>query len=61
MLGDRGYDPDTFRDALEKKGRKPCTLGRKSRGKPFKYDKRKYINAAIASRSYSEGSRTGGG
>ena len=37
-----GYDADWFRDALEEKGIKPCIPGRKSRGKPVKYDKRKY-------------------
>jgi len=42
MLADRGYDADWFRDALEEKGIKPCIPGRKSRGKPIKYDKRKY-------------------
>ncbi|WP_228391861.1 IS5 family transposase [Gluconobacter aidae] len=42
MLGDRGYDADWFRDALEEKGIKPCIPGQKSRGKPVKYDKRKY-------------------
>ncbi|WP_336985144.1 IS5 family transposase [Asaia sp. HN128] len=42
MLADRGYDADWFRDALEGKGIKPCIPGRKSRGKPVKYDKRKY-------------------
>ncbi len=42
MLGNRGYDADWFRDALEEKGIKPCIPGRKSRGKPVKYDKRKY-------------------
>ncbi|WP_438382346.1 IS5 family transposase [Asaia sp. BMEF1] len=41
-LADRGYDADWFRDALEEKGIKPCIPGRKSRGKPVKYDKRKY-------------------
>ncbi len=42
MPGDRGYDADWFRDTLEEKGIKPCIPGRKSRGKPVKYDKRKY-------------------
>jgi len=42
MLVDRGYDADWFRDALEEKGIKPCIPGRKSGGKPVKYDKRKY-------------------
>ena len=42
MLGDRGCDADWFRDAHEEKGIKPCIPGRKSRGKPVKYDRRKY-------------------
>ncbi|GBR71622.1 hypothetical protein GKA01_19010 [Gluconobacter kanchanaburiensis NBRC 103587] len=35
-------DADWFREALEEKGIKPCIPGRKSPGKPVKYDKRKY-------------------
>ena len=42
MLADRGYDADWFRDALEGKGIKPCIPGRKCRGKPVRYDRRKY-------------------
>lgn len=42
MLEDPGYDADWFRDALEEKGIRPCIPGRKSRGKPVKYDRRKY-------------------
>ena len=42
LLGDRGYDADWFRDAPKDKGIKPCIPGRKSRGKPVKYDKRRY-------------------
>ncbi len=42
LLGDRGYDADWFRDALEEKGITPCILGRKSPNKPVKYDKRRY-------------------
>ena len=40
----RGYweDADWFRDALEEKGIRPCIPGQRSRGKPVKYDKRKY-------------------
>jgi transposase len=30
MLADRGYDADRFRDALQRKGIKPCIPGRKS-------------------------------
>jgi len=42
MLADRGYDADWFRDALEKKGIKPCIPGRKSWNKAAKYGKRRY-------------------
>ena len=42
LLGDRGYDADWFRDALEEKGITPCIPGRKSRNKPVKYDRRRY-------------------
>jgi transposase len=41
-LADRGYDADWFRDALKDKGIKACIPGWKSRGKPVKYDKRRY-------------------
>ena len=60
MLADRGYDADWFRDALEEKGIRPCIPGRRSRGKPVKYDKRKY-KRRNRSRLCSEASRTGGG
>jgi transposase len=42
LLGDRGYDADWFRDALEEKGITPCIPGRKSRKRTVKYDKRQY-------------------
>ncbi len=42
LLGDRGYDADWFRDALEAKGIQPCIPGRRSRNEPVKYDKRRY-------------------
>jgi transposase len=42
LLGDRGYDADWFRDALEAKGIKPCIPGRKSRTTPVRHDKRRY-------------------
>ena len=42
MLGDRGYDADWFREALKDKGITPCIPGRKSRGRPITYDKRRY-------------------
>jgi len=42
LLGDRGYDPDWFREALKDKGIRPCIPGRKQRKKTVKYDKRRY-------------------
>ncbi|WP_409020576.1 IS5 family transposase [Brevundimonas vesicularis] len=42
LLGDRGYDADWFRDALQAKGITPCIPGRKSRTEPICYDKRRY-------------------
>ncbi|KPH88028.1 transposase [Komagataeibacter intermedius AF2] len=42
LLADRGYDADWFRDALEEKGIRPCIPGRRSRGRPVKYDRQKY-------------------
>ncbi len=42
LLGDRGYDADWFRDALQEKGIKACIPGRNSRSKPIQYDKRRY-------------------
>ncbi|GCE82555.1 hypothetical protein MSKU9_0696 [Komagataeibacter diospyri] len=40
--GPRGYDANWFRDALDETGIKPCIPGRKSRGKPVRYDRRQY-------------------
>lgn len=42
LLGDRGYDVDWFREALQDMGIRPCIPGRKARKKPIKYDKRRY-------------------
>lgn len=42
LLGDRGYDADWFREALQDKGIRPCIPGRSSREKPVRYDKRRY-------------------
>jgi transposase len=42
LLGDRGYDADWFRNALQEKNIKPYIPGRKSRSEPVKYDKRRY-------------------
>jgi transposase len=42
LLGERGYDVDWFRDALQAKGIRPCIPGRKSRTEPVRYDKRRY-------------------
>jgi transposase len=42
LLADRGYDAAWYREALQDKGITPCIPGRKSRGTPVKYDKRRY-------------------
>ncbi|MEP9403130.1 IS5 family transposase [Sphingomonas sp. VNH70] len=42
LLGDRGYDADWFRDALQAKGIQPFIPGRRSRNEPVRYDKRRY-------------------
>ena len=42
LLADRGYDADWFREALIKKGTRPCIPGRKSSSKTIRYDKRRY-------------------
>ena len=42
LLGDRGYDADWFRDALQAKGIQPCIPSRRSRNEPVRYDKRRY-------------------
>ena len=44
LLGDRGYDADWFRDALQAMGITPCIPGRKSRSEPVRYDKYKRRN-----------------
>ncbi|MGR3248292.1 MAG: transposase [Paracoccus sp. (in: a-proteobacteria)] len=41
-LGDRGYDADWFREALEDKRIRACIPGRKQRETAVKYDKRRY-------------------
>ena len=41
-LAGRGYDADWFREALQDMGIRPCIPGRKPRGKPVKFDKRRY-------------------
>jgi len=42
LRGDRGYDADWFREALQDKGIRACIPGRKQRKAPVKYDKRRY-------------------
>lgn len=42
MIADRGYDADSFRDALKDNGIRPCIRVRKSRGTAVRYDKRRY-------------------
>ena len=42
LLGDRGYDADWFRDALEDKEIRVCIPSRKQRKKTVRYDRRRY-------------------
>jgi transposase len=42
LLGDRGYDADWFREALQDKGIRACIPGGRQRKTPVKYDKRRY-------------------
>ena len=42
LLGDRGYDADWLRQALQDRGIRACTPGRQQRKTPVKYDKRRY-------------------
>ena len=42
LLGDRGYDADWFREALQNKGIRAFIPGRKQRKTTVKYDKRRY-------------------
>jgi transposase len=42
LLGDRRYDADWLRDALEAIGIQPCIPGWRSRNEPVRYDKRRY-------------------
>ncbi len=42
LLGDRGYDADWFRGALQAKGIQPCIPSRKSRLDPSDMTKRRY-------------------
>ncbi len=42
LLGDRGYDADWFREAMQDRGLRLCIPGRKSRAKAVRYDKRRY-------------------
>ncbi len=42
LARDRGYGADWYREAVHDKDIRPCIPGRKSRGKPVKYDKRRY-------------------
>ena len=42
LLGDRGYDADWFREALQDKKIRPCIPGWKTQKTPVRYDKRRY-------------------
>ena len=42
MIGDKGYDSDDYRAALEAKGITPCIPPRKGRNAPANFDKQLY-------------------
>jgi len=42
LLGDRSYDADGCRDALQAKGIQLCILGHRSRNEPVQHDKPRY-------------------
>ena len=51
LLGDRGYDADWFREALQDKGIRACIPGRKKRKTPIKYDNPHFPSKALISLS----------
>ena len=50
LLGDRGYDADWFREALQDKKIRPCIPGRKKRKTLVRYDKCRYKRRNRSSR-----------
>ncbi len=50
LIGDRGYDSDHFRTALNERGIKACIPPTKNRKQPIDYDKA-LTNGAIRSRT----------
>lgn len=42
MLANRGDDSDRYCEVLQEKAIRPCTPGRNFRGKPVKYNMRRY-------------------
>ena len=52
LLADRGYDSDSFRESLTKKGITPVIPGRKNRKKPIDYDKHIYKERNIVERFF---------
>ena len=46
LLGDRGYDADWFREALEDKGIHACIPGRRQRKKTVRYDTKTTLHPA---------------
>ncbi|MBB5726632.1 transposase [Sphingomonas endophytica] len=61
LLGDRGYDADWFRDALQAKGIQPCIRARADDRATSRSDTTSAVTGVeAASRSCSAASRTGG-
>ena len=52
LLGDRGYDADWFREALQDKGIRACIPGRKKRKTTVKYPSRDIASQCTAGQRY---------
>jgi transposase len=52
LLADRGYDSDTFRNILKKKGINSVIPGRKNRKQPIEYDQQLYKKRNAAERFF---------
>ena len=52
LIGDKGYDSDRFREALEGRGIAPCIPGRAHRKKPVAYDAGPYRQRNLVERMF---------
>ena len=54
LLGDRGYDADWFREALQDRGIEPCIPPKKNRKVQHQYDKNLYKKRHIIENSFAK-------